>query len=337
MPNSDARQRDAELLTLSPFGAGGLNMSLSASLVPDNMVVVSENVRTDEESFARRPGAVKIAQLDTTGASKTFGTDGKYATITAASQLIMPAGGFALIVHFTAVWPSAGQTAWILSSKPNGAAYHTVSVKMSDAGVITVGWTDSTFVTRSVASAAVTNASVVHLLAIFDAPAGTFTIYIDNSSTGTPVTGIASTEKPSQASTNWVIGVDKETGGAVTANTHFDGAVDGLTLISLAGMRPASGTPTQTSVMLRQSLRQWPNPNMGGVIFNYDMDATGVSSLIDSSRYKNHAAVTGVITSTTSVGYNANVGNFAGAYDTADGHRYNLFAAAGNLFYEKTA
>lgn len=340
MPNRVATARDTEPVTFSPFGAGGVDFFTAPALVPPEMLSEGYNLRSSDLGLSRRPGAAKVAQLTSGGASKTFGADTKYATITAASQLLIPRGGWALRVSFTAVRPSAGNTAYILSSKPSGAAYNVMQLTLSDAGVPAFSWRDSSGNTWTVTGSARTAGMPTHALALYDAPSGTFNLYINGVAVGTPITNMGALVQPSQTPTDWFIGVEKETGGAVTANTHFDGAVDGLTLFSLAGTRPASGTPSLASVLVKHSFRQWPCPQMESVLFNYDMDGSGLSSLPDTSRFGNDATVTGVITSTSEVAYASLVGQYLGTYEGAGsvdldmGAAYNLAAANGTLYYE---
>jgi len=340
MPNRVATARDTEPVTLSPFGAGGVDFFTAPALLPPEMLAAGYNLRSSDLGLSRRLGAVKVAQLTSGGASKTFGADTKYATIAAASQLLIPRGGFAIRVSFTAVRPAGGNTAFILSSKPSGAGYNVFKVTLSDAGVPSITFRDDAGNDWTITGTARTAGMPIHLIAIYDAYAGTFTMYINGVSQGTPITNMGALVRPSQTATDWFIGVEKETGAGVTANTHFDGAVDALTLFSLAGTRPSVGTPTLASVLVRHSFRQWPTPQMESVLFNYDMDGTGLSTLPDTSRYENNATVTGVITSTSEVAYASPLGNYVGTYEGAGatdlemGAAYNLAAANGTLYYE---
>lgn len=334
MPNKSRTELDAEPVDVSPVASGGVNMATAQSMLPPGTLSEGYNVRTAFDVLSRRPGAAKVSRLVSAGASKTFGADTRYATIAAASQLLIPSGGWWMRMSFTAVRPSGGNTAFVLSAKPSGAAYNVVKVTLSDAGVVTVTWRDTGGTDRTVAASAVAAGAIVHLLAIADPVAGTFTVYVNGSSSGTPITGLASTQ-PIQTVTNWVLGVEKETGGAVTANTHFDGALDAVTLGTLTGLRAAVGETTFASVLARHSSRQWPSPQQSMILFNYDMDGSSLTTLTDSSRFKNHAAVTGTITSTAAVAHDALCGNHVETFEGADGALWNTVACAGSLFYER--
>lgn len=338
MPARTTRRDSWESATLSPPGKGGVDLFTNAAALPDLVLARAENIRLARNVASRRKGAAKVAQIVSTGASKTFGTDGRYALIPAASHLVIPAGGFALRVSFTAVRPSAGNTAYIVSSRPPSQSYHHLRVILSDAGVCTVSWYDSAGNTRSVATSALTADATTHLLAVYDPDAGTFTVYINGASNGTPLTGLASTLKPAtEATVVWAIGVEKETSAAVTADTHFDGKVDGLTLFTLRGVNASTtnGTRTFVRTLIDWSRQQWPNPEMDCVLFNYDMDEASLTTLYDSSRFQNHAAVTGTITSTAEVAFLAAPGNGVHRFEAFDGETWNVVEQGGTFAYEK--
>lgn len=335
MPNVSVTRRDTKPTTFAPFAPGGVDQFTSPSLLPEAFLTVSENLRSSDLGLSRRGGAAKLSRLSTAGYSKTFGADTKYATITSAAQLRLPKGGWGIRASFVMSYPASGKTGYVISSHPAGVAWQVTSITVSDAGVITVAWRDTGGNTRTVSTAAVTNGVTVHLLAIYDPYAGTFTVYVNGASSGTPLTSLDSDLQPIQTATNWVIGVDKQTGGAVTADSFYPGAIDSLTLFSFAGVRPSSGTTTLVATLLAHSKRRWPNPQSGMVRFNYDCDdLVSGGTLTDSSRFKNHATITGAATDTTPVGLLSIPGQMVGAFEGADGSLMNIFGAGGAMYYE---
>lgn len=323
-----------ETITLRPIGAGGVDLFTDPSALDPSVLSRCENVDLSRSTADRRPGAIKLSQVVTTatsGHAYTFGADTKYATF---APPLIPAGGFAVVLHFEAVRPASGKTAYILSSRPTVVAYHVLSVTLSDAGVITVAWRDSSATAHSVACTAVADGLAVHLLAIFDAVAGTFTVYVNGSSSGTPLTGLDSTLKPLQtASVTWAFGVEKQTGAAVTADTHFDGAHDGMTLFTLRGLRPASGTTTMAETLRRHSARAWPSPSQVFILAHYDMDETSGTVMYDRSNQKNHGTYVGTPTVGVPVALVSAPCNYLGTIDVPSG-KANIVAVFGKLFYE---
>lgn len=336
-----SRLDNVEWVSVMPLGQDGLDYFTSSALLPATALQLGENIRLEDDTLARRKGAEIIYRASNVTASKTFGATTKYGTIAAASQLELPTGGFALMLHFTAVRPSASNTGYILSSRVNGQSYHVMSVTISDSGVITVSWTKSSDSSSvSIATSAVDAAATVHLLAIFDAVAGTFTVYVNGASSGTPVTGIATTEKPIAASgTAWHVGAHYDPGVAgVVANTNFDGKVDGLCLLTLSGIDPTAGSATLTATLLKHSFRQWPTPQMDAVVFCYDFDSSSTTSDVDRSRHKNNMTLTGTPTASSAEVALASIPtNFVGRVQRPDGTRTNLIGSYGRVFYEDVA
>lgn len=336
MPNRVVTRRDAEPVEYAPFGLGGVDMFTEPSLLPPEVMALAENTHSTDLGLSRRPGSAKLARLTDTGGSKTFGATTKYALLTAASQLLLPKGGFAFKCSFVATRPSGGNTAWIVSSRPNGQTYHVFKVTLSDAGVITATFRDTGGSDRTTSTAAVDAGATVHFLVVLDVVAGTWTAYVNGQASGTPLTGLSSSIQPIQtASVAWAFGVEKETGVAVTANSNFDGALDAITLFTLSGLRPSTGTTTVVDMLRAHSARQWPSPEMDMVVFNYDCDSTSTTVLYDSSRFANNASLVGTPSNTSAVAYNSPVGNYVGYFDQPDGGAYNLAAAYGTLYYEQ--
>ncbi|MFQ5471736.1 MAG: LamG-like jellyroll fold domain-containing protein [Dehalococcoidia bacterium] len=336
MPTRRTRRRDAEWLDFFPLGQEGLDYETDAALASPSALVVGENVRPEDGLLARRAGARKIYQFSDSTASRTFGADTIYATIPAGPLSTIPAGSWVLNLHFTAVRPSGGNTAYILSSRVDGQSYHILSLTISDAGVPTLSWTkDSDASSVSIAMSAVSAGAAVHLTAVFDAALGTFTTYVDGASDGTPVTGISTTEQPKQSSaTAWHVGVHYNPAtSSVVANTHFDGKVDGFCFQSLRGQRIASGSPTPLSAILKHSLRQWPAPQMRSVLACYDFD-DGATSMTDRSRFENDGTITGTPTSTAAVALPSIVTNHIGRVQFTNDRIANVAGIGGALVYE---
>lgn len=337
MPLRVTRRENVAKLRLEPPGSGGLDLYTDENMLSERRLRRSEHVRNMTSGIERRQGAKKIATLTDSTGSWTFGATTKYATIPAATQLQIAQGGFGIRFSITAVRPGAGNTGYILSSRVDGQSYHVVYATIDENGLLTVGWTKSSDSSDvSVTTSALTDDGAADVLAIFDAELGTFTVYVDGESNGTPVTGIDSTEKPIAGSgTAWHLGVHYNPATAgVVANTNFDGKVDAVTLFSFAGLRLTDGDPTLLATLRKWSLQQWPNPDSAMVLFQYDCDEGSGTTLEDASRFKNHGTLTGSPTATADVAYPTVLGNFVGTFEDATSERTNLVAAGGALYYE---
>ncbi|MCI0635573.1 MAG: LamG domain-containing protein [Actinobacteria bacterium] len=326
----------------TPDGTGGLgslgvDLQTHPSALSDFALRRGERVRVQDQALSRAPGAKRLQVFTDNTAARTFNDVGKYATmpaLVAGSALFVPAGGFGFRLSFIATRPPTGPAfAWSL--KPASAVTYIYRVSLASTGVLTVSWRDTAGTTHTVATSAIDDGATVHLLAVYDAVLGTYTVYIDGTSVGTPETGLAATLKPWAAiGTVGVFGVEKETGAAVTANSQFVGAIDAFTLFTFSGIRIASGSPALLDTLRKHTFRQWPNPALPYVLCHYDFDEASGSVLYDRSRHKNHGAYTGASTSGASVALAFPVGNYVGTFQGADGRRTNLFAAGGNLQYE---
>jgi len=245
-PSQNSLQDSYDVLTLMPYGVGGVDLFTDAANLAPEFLSRGENLRSGRGPVERRDGWAKLYKPTDVCGSKTFGADTKYATIPAAAQLVIAKGGWGLHVSYVLRWPNAGKTAFVLSSKPSGGTFHVLKHTVSDAGQPTTKWRDSSGADREIVGTAVADATTVHVLALFDPTVGTFTQYVNGASSGTPVTGLDSALTLAQnTGVEWVVGVEKETGASVTADTHFDGAIDSLTLFSFAGTRPSSGDTTR--------------------------------------------------------------------------------------------
>lgn len=320
---------------MSPPARLGVDLQTADSLLQEGSFRRLENVRISTQALVRRMGSARVFEATDNTASRTFGANTKWATIPAAAQLLLPKGSWALRTSFVATRPAAAATAFLLSSRPAAQTYHVLRVILSDDGVVTVEWRDSAGATHSVAAAAVSDGATFHLLAIFDAPSGTFTVYNAGASTGTPLTGLASTLQLAQdAGVIWAVGIEKETSAAVTADTFFPGAIDALELFSMPGTRPAEGSPSLVDTMRKHTFRQWPNQGSAMLRFQYGMDEASGTSMIDSSDWKNHGTYVGAPSSSSKVARSRPLGNYVGTYQNASGNTFNLVAAGGALYYE---
>lgn len=323
-----------EVLTLRPIGAGGVDLFTDPSALVPAVLSRLENIDLSQGVAERRLGALKLAQLAapaTYGKSRTFAATTKYMTF---APPLIPMGGFAFYRHFTAV--RTANTSWLLSSRPAGQTFHILKVTLSSAGAIAATWRDSGGSDRTVTTAAVSDGAVVHLFGIYDAFAGTYTLYVNGASSGTPLTGLASTLKPDQSTATWALGVEKETGAAVTANTNFDGLDDGFTLFSLRGLRPSSGTTTLVEMLRRHSARAWPSPQAPFVLANYALDEASGTVAYDSSNGRNHGTYVGSPSVTNPVALLSAPVNCIARTDTPSG-KTNIAVAFGAMNYQQLA
>jgi len=176
-----------------------------------------------------------------------------------------------------------------------------------------------------------------HLLAVYDAVAGTFTCYLNGAVSGTPITGLSSALQPVQtAGVVWTFGVEKETSAAVTANSAFPEKIDGMTIFTLRGSRPASGTYTLAALLKKHSARAWPNPRMDSVLAHYDMDEASGTTMYDRSDNKNHGTYVGTPSITAAVALTSMPTNHIGTAGLGSGTQYNVVGNFGRLFYERT-
>lgn len=310
-----------------PFGEGGVDLSANAATLSPSYLARSENADLTDDVVARRNGAKKTYKASDATGSKTFGTTAKYALIPAASQLLIPAGGFAFVGHFVpyALEVPLGDTSYIVGARPSGQSYHVFKVTNTDSGTVVVSWRTSAGATHSITLTGVT-AIDSHLVAYYDAAAGTFTCYLNGAVSGTPITGLASTLQPAQDSgVAWTFGVEKETGSAVTANTAFPNACDDFVLFR---------NPPPVAMLLKHSARGWPNPMDDRVLFHYSFDGSSTTVLTDHSWFKNHATLAGTPSNTAAVALSSMNSNHIGSIGRPDGSRVNLFGSHGRLFYE---
>lgn len=340
-PRGSSRGDSGEVLTLAPIGVRGVDLFTDPAALAADVLSRGEDIAFVHSTADRRAGATKIARLSTagtTGASRTFGTTAKYATFTPP---LIPVGGWAINLHFVAQAAEipAGTTGWIVGARPNGQTYHVFKVTNSDSGGVVVSWRTSAGATHSITLTGISDGLVCHLLVVYDAIAGTFTCYLNGAVSGTPINGLASTLQPAQdAGVVWTFGVEKETGVAVTANSAFPNAIDGLTLFTLRGARPALGTQTVTESLRRHSARAWPTPQHPAVLAHYDMDEASGTVMYDRSGVVPAANGTyvGGPSVTAPVALLSAPTNLV-QYVDVPGGAFNVVGNFGNLFYERVS
>lgn len=339
MPARNSRRESDKVVRIGPakdgsggLGSMGVDLFTEEGQLSDFALRQGDRVRSESGALVRAPGSKRLAVLTNSTASRTFNSDAKYATFTPS---LIPTGGFAIEVHFTAQFAEvpSGAIGWVVGARPNGQTYHVFKVTNQDNGTVVVSWRTSGGATHSITISGVANGTACHLLAVYDAVAGTFTCYLNGVSSGTPITGLASTLQPVQtAGVVWTFGVEKETGVGVTAGSAFPNAIDGMTIFTLRGVNPSSGDPSLLDTLKKHQFRAWPNPAMPMVLAHYDMDEASGTTMYDRSRYKNHGTYVGGPSVTAPVALSFPVGNYAGTFQTATGSRTNLFAAGGALF-----
>lgn len=325
-------------MDLHPVGADGLDYQSNKAVARPNSIVVGESIRLDTGALARRKGDAKVYRAAEVASSKHFGADTIWATIPAAPQLQIQAGGFAVLMHFLAKRPAATETAYILSSRVNGQSYHVVSITLSDAGAITVTVQFETAGPTSASTAVIGDGDRVDLLVLFDAVAGTLTLYVNGEASGTPATGISSSDKPvAGAGTDWHFGVHYDPAVAgVVANTHFDGDMHGFTLITTRGIRVSDGLRPFKDMLIRHSSRLWSLPQAPYVLACYDMADVGLV-LLDRSDFENHAACEAGTTDAPAVANAVTITNHVGHAQFPNRTRTNIFGSHGRMFYEFVA
>ncbi len=337
MPFGQTRRNRSKTVRFESPGRLGVDINTADGLLPDGAMRRLEHMRLDQMGLARRPGSARIFSATENTGSYTFGADTKYASIATASQLLIPTGGFAFHASFVATRPASGKTAFLISSIPAGQTYNVFFVSLNSAGLLSAGFRDTTNTDyQFVTNGAITNNQVCALLVVVDSVAGTMTAYLNGAqvSIEVPVAGLPSTIQPIQTPTNWTVGVAKVTGGAVTADSFFPGAIDALTLYTLRGTRFLVGTTSLADRLRTETFREWPLPSHASVLFHYDLNEASGTVMTDRSRFKNHGAYVGTPTATAKVAYSRPVSNFCGSFRTALGKVVNLYAAGGSLYYQ---
>ena len=338
MPRRQTRGVSHVTTRLEP-GTGRLDKRLNETVRPDDALVESDNQRMDDLTVSRRKGMARVTVLEThpdTNGSWTLGTDHTtFGTITAASQMQIPEGGFALHVACTAARPSSG-TAYLLNAPISAATLAgPVDITLATNGAFTFTWrkaSDSSAV--SITSATVADGSIASFLLHFDANAGTSRLYKDGDETGTAVTSITATEKIMQNSVNWYAGARGNTTGTPETGTGFTGRMDSLYLMSFRGTKESAGDPSILDELRKIIFQEHPNPASGMMAFCYDLNEASGTTVTDRSRYKNNMTLAGSPSSTTACSYPAQNTNVVQIVQAANGKRSNVWARGGDLYYE---
>lgn len=340
VPSGSTNRNASDTLSLVPFGAGGVDQFTSAALLDPSVLRRGENIRSAQLVTSRRLGAQKVYRATDIGAARLFGADTKYASVPAASHLLIPKGGFGYVITIKMVPPGAGNTSYILSNRQPGQTYGVVWLTVNDGRqlIASVRWSNGT--TTTLTSEPLVNGQVYNVAIIYNDPSGSITMYLDGAPalsgeipvSASPGSGL----QPAQtANINWYFGVEYDPSAVgVTANTAFLGEMDGFTLFTLAGNRPTSGDTTLLSTILKWSRCQWPAPEAPFVLAHYDFDEASGSVLYDRSRHMNHGTYVGASSTSTALAYSSHAMNHVGAFDTPLGKRVNLIGNSGRAVYE---
>ncbi len=322
-------------------GLGHLDKRSHETIRADNAFVELENARMDDLTLSRRKGKKRVTIIaDPTAAngSWTLGTDHTtYAKASAATQLLIPAGGFALHASFTMVRPSSGTTSILSTPVTAGTLGGPFSIEMKADGATRWVWRKSSDSSEvAITSATHAEGTKMNGLFVFDPENGTTRLYMLGDEEGTAVTGIAATEKPIQTSVAYYWGTQgtTPTAATVTSGSGFTGRLDNLSLRSLQGTRVADGDPTLLSSLRRINWQELTNPGGAGVRFYYDFNETTGATIYDWSRFKNHMAITGSASSTTANSHQAENGNLVFTLQAGAGKLTNVIIKGGDLFYE---
>jgi hypothetical protein len=335
-----------------PVGGDGLVLTAAPAMLPPGAWQVSRNAVTDAGTYARRPGDVKVSRLvdaaDTHGA-KVFGTTPRYATMPIP---LIGKGGFGVYFHHTATRPAATQTRWLWDSGQSlNYATRVIWASLGYNGLfeISVMWSDGTTSDIQV-PAAVADGTELHGLLVYDAKAGTLTLYINGDVAGTPITGLTSEMQPYQSvAYPWYLGCTFNPTVGVIANSGPPGALDAFTIFSFKGIEDITDSdstvePPRKSLLteLRERCYQdWPNPADPMVLVHYGMDeaTAGTGPMYDSSDAQRHGAYFGAPANAAQVARRAQNGQFLGTTkrtnvgDTENGI-LNVAIAGGQTYYE---
>ncbi len=333
-PGKSAHRSSSDILSLSPFGVGGVDQSTSENILTPDILRRGENLRSALGPCSRRLGAQKVYRASQVGAARFFGADTKYAKITANAELLIPLGGFFLSTHFVAQ-EGAGDT-YILANRQPSQTYGVVWLVMSSTRTLSASVRWSSGSTTTITTSVLTLSATYHALLVYDDILGTLTLYLNGAvaATATPGTGL----QPAQtAGIDWYIGVEWNPSAgpaAVTAGSAYLGDIDGLVLGTLKGIRPASGDSTFLAMLLKWSKVAWPAPQADYILGAWDMDEASGTTMYDRSWHLNHGTYVGSPTVTTALALSTTPANYIGNHDTPLGKRINVFAAGGNLLYQ---
>lgn len=317
-------------------GRGFLDLNAHETVREDLAFVRADNTRLDTFVLRPRLGLRKVhVETDpaATNGSWALGSDHTtYMKVTTAAHLIVPEGGFAFHHSFKA--DREANTAYVLSTRISGAKnYGPITITLSSSGVVTSEWRDASETAHSIASSAVSDGAIVHLLLVYDAAAGTFTQYINGASNGTAETGLASNLKPAQDAVDWWFGANHDGTGTAVSTTGFNGRNDSTYLLSFRGVDP-SGLVTR---LRKSTWKEWTNPDSAMVLMHYDWNESSGTSVVDHSRFKNDGAITNGLSNAASEAglvFAGDNGNFIDTLQGASGGRTNAVVLGGRVLYE---
>lgn len=333
MPRRRTRRKsEAKAFSFVP-GTTGLDLFTHDSLLPPTALRTAEHVRLSNGALERRPGSVRLDALSASRTALSFGAAGDYGVVTAATHMLIPRGGFAVRLSFKATRPSASNTAYLFSSRASaGKNYGWLTVTLSDAGVSTWEWRkESDESAVSIASTAHAADATVHALFVFDADAGTTTLYIDGVSDGTPVTGISSDEQPMQDAVDWWFGANHDGSAVAVANTEFLGDIDAWCVFAFRNTNISEGSNTLLSALKRHTLMEWPNPRGSMVVSCFDFNDASVATEPDRSRHSADITYSGTPTKDTALARSVVLGQHVGVLQRPTGERVNLIGWQGRI------
>lgn len=326
-------------VTMQPLGMAGLDANTPISLLPAERYARGENIR-NVTGIERRYGRARLsAATDVTAAagSWTYGTTADYASIPAATQQLIPVGGFGVYLHFRAT--RNANTGVILASRVTGKAYGPFSWTLSAAGLLTVSWRKESDESAVSHTATITDGADCHTLLVYDpyTSGGRSLLYIDGVLSST-VTSVGESEQPMQDNPIMSLGVEwNPSGPGVTANSNFAGAIDTFCALAFAGRNVSAAGPSGTSLLdrlIRESFCDWRNPDDGMLLWQYPADEGSGTSLIDATQHKNHGTLVGSPSASNGVCRRCVPGNAAGYIERTDTGVVNYYAAGGRIYYE---
>lgn len=317
-------------------GRGYLDLNAHETVRDDLAFVNLANNRMDTFVLYPRLGLRKVHVETDPAASNgswALGSDHTtYMVVPTATHLIVPEGGFAFHHSFRADREAA--TVYVVSTRLSGAKnYGPITITLSSSGVITAAWRDSSETEHSITSTAVADGLDVHLILVFDAVAGTTTLYINGDSDGTLLTGLSGSLKPMQDAVDWWFGANHNGSGAAVSTTGFNGRNDSTYLLSFRGVDPSA-----LVTRLRESCwKEWTNPASAMVLMHYDWNESSGTTVTDRSRFKNDGAITnGTSNAASEAGlvFPADNGQLVETLQKGGGGRTNVVVLGGRLLHE---
>lgn len=315
-------------------GRGHLDLNAHETVRDDLALTRSDNCRMDTFVLRPRLGMRKVhVETDPaeTNGSWALGSDHTtHAIATFASNMLIPEGGFA--IHHSFVADREASTAYVLSSRHSaGKDYGPITITLSSAGAITAEWRDSSETAHSITSSTVSDGATVHLWLIFDAVAGTTTLYLDGASSGTALTGLSSTLKPMQDSLDWWFGANHNGSGSAVSGTGFNGRNDSTYVLAFRGLDPSS----LVTRLRKNCWKEWTNPDSSMVLMHYDWNESSGTTVTDRSRFKSDMTMNGSPSSEAGLVYAADCGQFIDTLHDAGGGKTNVVVLGGRVLSEQ--